>query len=139
MTQRELNVKSDDKTPAKTQTWPDAKPLPDSEVRPLREPPDERQDRSVRELEADPVIESVIRFAVRNVAGTVRRNVENNVQIAVSKTVADYISSNLPEFHDKALVRTIDTGVGYNVDECEDEFEPEFVDRFAAEFVVRSV
>jgi hypothetical protein len=93
--------------PAKTQTKPDAKPLPDSEVRSLREAPDERQDRSPREFEADPVIGFVIRTIVRNVAGTVRRNVKNNVEIAVLETVADYVNGNVPRFHDKAVVRTI--------------------------------
>jgi hypothetical protein len=102
-------VRSGDKTPAKTQTGPDARPLPDSEVRLHRKPPEERQDRSGREFEADPIIEFVIRTVVRNVAGTVRRKVKDKVQDAVSKTVADYVSRNLPGFHDKALVRTIDT------------------------------
>jgi len=36
-------------------------------------------------------------------------------------------------------VTAIDIGVGDNVAESEDEFEAEFGDRFAAEFVVRSV
>jgi hypothetical protein len=128
-------VKPENKTPAKTQTEPHARPLPDSEVRPLRKPPDEKQGRSGRELEADPVIEFVIRTVVRNVAETVRRNLENNVQNAVSKTVADYVSRNPPGFHYKALVRTIDPGVGNNVAESDDEFEAEFDDGFVAEII----
>jgi hypothetical protein len=132
-------VEPEDKTPAETQTEPHAKPLPDSEVRPLRKPQDERQDRSRREFEADLVIGFIIGTVVRRVAGTVRRNVESCVQNTVSKTVVDHVCRNLPVFHDKALVRTIDTGVGDNVAEFEDEFDPEFDDRFAADFVVRSV
>jgi hypothetical protein len=132
-------VRSEDKTPAKTQTEPYAKPLPDSEARPLRKPPDERQDRSLPELKADPVIGFVIRTVVRNVAGTVRKNVKDNVQNAVLETVTDYVSRNFPKFHDKALVRSIETEVGDNVAEFEDESEPVFVGRFITEFVVRSV
>jgi hypothetical protein len=122
-----------------TQTKPDARPLPDSEVRRLREPLDDMQDRSRREFETDPVIEFVTRTVVRNFTGTMRRNVQDNVQDAVSETVADYVSRNVPEFHNKALVRTIETGVGDNVAEFENEFDPEFDDKFAAEFVVRPV
>jgi hypothetical protein len=120
-----------------TQTEPDAKPLPDSEVRPLRESPDERQDRSRRDFEADPVIEFVIRTVVWNVAGTVRRNVKDNVQNVVSGIVTDNVNRNVPEFRDKALVRTIDPRVSLGVAQFEDEFEPEFDDRFAADFIVR--
>ena len=72
-----------------------------------------------------------------------RRNIKDNVQNAVSKTVADFVSRTLAVFHDKALVRTIETEVGNNAAELEDEFEHEFDsesdDRFDTEIVVRSV